>query len=415
MHREINRFPEGVINIPPSKSVAHRAVICAGLARGESRIHNVSDSMDILATVNCMKGLGVSSMFNKNLLEVYGRSHFAKSTMLDCGESGSTLRFLIPVAAVLSNEMYFTGQGRLMERPLTPYIEALGQKGVRLSLKGNVLSLNGSLQAGEFELTGDVSSQFVSGLLFALPLLKEDSRINITTPLQSASYVDLTISVMKHFGIDIVNEGYKHFYIRGGQDYNPQDFTVEADYSQAAFFLVASALGCECECRGLSENSLQGDKRILEILRECGAEIITTDQGGIIVKADRLKSTTVDVSDIPDLVPVLAVLFSFCEGTSYITNADRLRYKESDRLHSITTELNALGANICENNDSLTITGVKSLKGGKVKSWGDHRIAMALAVAAIKSENPVLLEQSESVSKSYPNFWEDFEKKSINN
>lgn len=408
--KEINLFPSGIIDMPPSKSAAHRAIICASLADGESVLKNISGSQDMTATLRCMRGLGMRCLPETDMVTIHGGFPKAEETLLDCGESGSTLRFLIPLASVLNGEISFTGQGRLMERPLTPYMDLLREKGVTMSFNEKTLTVKGPLRAGSFSLAGDVSSQFVSGLLFALPLLAEDSRIEMVSPLQSAPYVDLTIDVMKHFGVTVEHDEYRKFFIAGGQCYQPQRFSVESDYSQAAFFLAAGALGCKCECRGLSQTSKQGDKRILDLLRQCGAKITTSAEGGLIVTAEKLSAVTVDVSDIPDLVPPLAVLFTFCEGTSRIVNAGRLRLKESDRLSALTSELNAIGADIFQGEDSLTITGVKSLKGGKVKSWGDHRIAMALAAAAIRSENPVLLEGSDCVSKSYPNFWNDFEK-----
>ena len=388
---EINRIPKGIIKIPPSKSIAHRAIICAGLCRNDkSIIENISDSEDITATLNCMKALK------------------AGIETLDCGESGSTLRFLIPIAAAVTGEAVFCGRGRLMERPLTPYIEELDKKGVKIVGTNSSLKLKGRLQPGKFTLSGDISSQFVSGLLFALPLLNGDSEIEIITPLQSAPYVDLTVDVMKKFGVSVKTEGCKKFYIKGGQNYKPCSFHVEGDYSQAAFFLVAGALGAKCECVGLDKESLQGDKKIIDILERCGAKITETANGGITAAAEYLKPVTVDVSDIPDLVPPLAALFSFCNGVSHIENAGRLRYKESDRLSAVTQQLNAIGCDVFEGNDKLTIIGKKSITGGRAESQNDHRIAMAVAVASIKSKNPVFLWDYECVKKSYPGFWQDF-------
>jgi 3-phosphoshikimate 1-carboxyvinyltransferase len=408
----INLFPKGIIQIPPSKSVTHRAIICASLANEESVITNLSDSEDISATIECMKKLG--SCYIKNNDEAIIKGGLClKENLLDCIESGSTLRFLIPIALILQNEILFTGQGRLMERPLSIFTNELEKHGAAFTISDKILKVKGPINPGIYTLPGDISSQFISGLLLSLPLLHGDSVIRITTPLQSASYVELTLDIIKKFGIRVENKNYKEFIIPGNQHYTARKFMIEGDYSQAAFFLVASALGCSCECIGLDKYSLQGDKKIIDILKKCGVVIIETKNGGLIAKSEHLSAIEIDVSDIPDLVPPLAALLSFCKGTSKILNAGRLRFKESDRLHTIARELNKIGANITEHSDSLVIKGVQSFTGGHVESNGDHRIAMMLGVSSIKSKAPVILKDYECVSKSYPNFWQDFEKSEV--
>ncbi len=397
--KKVTLFPRGPVRIPPSKSVSHRALICAGLSDGPCYIENLAFSKDIEATRRCMAEL------RRSLSE-----KIPSSMPLDCGESGSTLRFLIPLAALLPFETRFTGRGRLMERPLGPYFGELERHGARLGFGGGVLRVCGPLTPGVFDVPGDISSQFVTGLLFALPLLDGDSEIRIASRLESAPYVDLTLDMMERFGVAADKGGYRSFGVRGGQKYRACDIAIEADYSQAAFFLVAGALGCDCECVGLSSDSKQGDREIIGILKACGAKLAGTDSGGLAARPGRLVAQTVDVSDIPDLVPPLAALLCFCEGTSRITNAGRLRHKESDRLAAVAEELNGLGANIAVDGDSLSITGVKALRGGRMSSRGDHRIAMMGAVAAIRSEGPVCIEGADCVAKSYPGFWRDFEK-----
>jgi 3-phosphoshikimate 1-carboxyvinyltransferase len=234
----------------------------------------------------------------------------------------------------------------------------------------------------------------------------------MTTPLESASYVDITLDVMKSFGVDVQHNDYTEFYIKGNQTYMPRSYTVEGDYSQSAFFLVAAALGCQCACGGLKQDSSQGDRKIIDILRQCGADV-SFQEGVLRVQSRTLTGVTVDISDIPDLVPPLGVLLSFCRGESRITNGIRLRYKESDRLTAVASELNKLGADIQEGEDYLLIRGVESFTGGLVDSWGDHRIAMMLAVAALKCTEPVLLTGSGSVAKSFPDFFEVFGKVSL--
>ncbi len=391
--RAVTMFPGGVIKAPPSKSAAHRAILCAGLALGESRIENLARSRDIDATAECV-----------SVLRRGGAT-------LECGESGSTLRFLLPVAAALSGGPYaFLGQGRLLDRPIGPYSAALGPHGVTLARRDGALVTAGSLRPGRFEVRGDVSSQFVSGLLFALPQLRGDSEILLTTPLQSKPYVDMTIGMMRAFGVTVTNEDHRRYWVRGGQSYRAAEIRVEGDYSQAAFFLVAGALGCPCAVAGLREDSLQGDRAIVELLRDFGASVTRDAFGALAARPGKLRARDVDISDIPDLAPPLAALMCFCEGTSRIVNAARLRHKESDRIASIAGALRALGAKVEEGGDYLAIEGRPALAGGTVDSAGDHRIAMMGAVAAARCTGQVLIRGADCVSKSYPNFWEDFEK-----
>jgi len=263
------------------------------------------------------------------------------------------------------------------------------------------------LKPGTFKLDGNVSSQFVTGLMVALPLLSADSIISMSSALESRAYIDLTLEVLESFGISIENDDYKQFIIKGNQSYKPTQIAVEGDYSQAAFWLAAGALSGDITCLGLKHNSRQGDKAIAEILQNSGARL-KRDNHSINTESSFLHAFEVDVSQYPDIAPILAVVAALSMGTSKITGAARLRIKESDRLRAIASELNKLGAEIYEDEDSLTITGVEALQGGEVDSWGDHRIAMALAVAAIKCKNSVVLHNSSVIDKSYPNFFDDY-------
>jgi 3-phosphoshikimate 1-carboxyvinyltransferase len=404
----INCLPEGIVKIPPSKSISHRALICAALA-GQSLVKNLGFSKDVQATLNCLKAMGAqfSEQNAKTLIEK-PISNPVADTVLDCGESGSTLRFLLPLALVFGVPLSFTGQGRLLERPLGEYLSRLTEKGGHFDTEKGFIHVSGSLHAGVFKLSGQISSQFVTGLLMALPLLKEDSEIIITSELESKAYVDLTVNVMQSFGVIIENRGYKHFIIKGGQSYKPCSYEVEGDFSAAAFFLVASALGCKVSCVGLNPASLQGDRAIIDIIKNCGGQVSFNEAGEFTATAAKLKAVSVDVKDIPDLVPPLTALLCFCEGESKITGAARLRFKESDRLHALATQFNALGAKIEELEDELIITGVEYLKGGVIDPHNDHRIAMAVAVASIKSTGLVKIAEPECVAKSYPAFWQDF-------
>lgn len=396
----------GDVIIPPSKSVSHRAIICASLCDGknESIIKNVIMSEDIKATIDAMKALGVKIKVETDINDRYKlivnkEKETVENAIINCNESGSTLRFLIPIALVLADKSEFTGSGRLIERPLDTYYRIFNEQGITYTNYNGKLPLKvtGKLKSSNFNIEGDISSQFISGLLFSLPLLDDDSKITITSELESKGYVDLTIDMLNKFGVNIVNNNYKEFIVKGKSRYEPTNYEVEADYSQGAFFLVAKALGNDVNSIGLNENSIQGDKKIVDIIDE--------------IKKSNSNEFTIDASQIPDLVPILAVLSSLSDGkTVNITNAKRLRIKESDRLNAISTQLNLLGADLTELDDGIIIKGKKVLKGGAtVNSFNDHRIAMSLAIAATKCEEEIILEGFEAVKKSYPSFWDDYQ------
>lgn len=401
---------QGEINIPSSKSIGHRAIICAALADGSSVIRNINLSKDIKATAGVLEALGAKISIKEGEIHVKGTNKLKCSdSELFCNESGSTLRFLIPVAMLQEETVTFTGRGKLVERPLTPFYNIMNEQGIYYKNNKGMLPLEikGLLKPGVFHIEGNVSSQFISGLMFALPLLNGDSDIIVEGNLESRPYIDLTLDVLREFGVNIDNYNYRKFSINGGQKYIPKDYIVEGDYSQAAFFLAAGLLNGEVLCTNLKKNSLQGDKEFINIAKRMGGNIIE-DINGVKTIQSQLKSTNIDASQVPDLVPILAVLASVSQGQTIIYNASRLRIKECDRLHAVTTELNALGANITEKEDSLIINGVKTLKGGKVNSWNDHRIAMSMTIASLVCENPVIIEDYKAIEKSYPHFYDDF-------
>ncbi len=404
----------GKVQVPPSKSVAHRALIAAALSGMPCTISNIVLSKDMQATLDCIKQMGIGFDFDPQKGEVFftGEQHEVEDILgLHCEESGSTLRFMIPITLLSGKRTVFSGKGRLMSRPQKPYMDIFREKGISCTLKGDKMVLDGKLESGIFSLPGDVSSQFVTGLMFALPLLDGDSEVVITTHMESKGYIDLTLSVLKEFGIRIINENYQRFVIPGGQSYCPVDYVVEGDYSQAAFFLVAGALGCDLVCSGLKEDSLQGDKKILELIERAGAKIVREENGDIrAVATGDMKCIEIDAREIPDLVPVLAVLCGFLSGESRIINAGRLRMKESDRLAAISQELSRLGLDIEEGEDYLKIQGTQVLAGETVSAWNDHRIAMSMAIAACRCEGDVLIDGGEkAVQKSYPDFFEVYE------
>ncbi len=403
----------GKVKAPPSKSFAHRAVISAFLSGGECTVRNLSLSDDIQATLSCITKLGAKVEFDEEKKTAFisrDADRLKKKVCLDCCESGSTLRFFIPIALCLCENVEFVGTGRLLKRPLRPYFDIFDKLGIAYKKEADRLMITGRLTAGEFYLDGSLSSQFLTGLLFALPLLDGDSRIIIEGGLSSRGYIDITLEVLKKYGIKIENENYRAFTVKGNQKYKQRNYTVEGDFSQAAFFLVAGAVGCNVTCTGLNENSFQGDKKILDLIESTGAKIekigVSRFKG---IATSVMHGITIDADEIPDLVPILAVLLTFCKGESRIINAGRLRIKESDRLAAICAELKKMGADIEEGEDFLIIKGRQVLCGAEVSSHNDHRIAMAVAIAACRAEGPVTINGApKSVQKSYPNFFEDY-------
>ncbi|MCI1476933.1 MAG: 3-phosphoshikimate 1-carboxyvinyltransferase [Clostridium beijerinckii] len=409
----------GEVKIPPSKSMAHRAVICAALGDGVSKVTNIDYSDDIIATIEAMRALGAKITKKEDYLEVYGvnspenieANSVKEQRTIDCNESGSTLRFLVPIAALFDGVNRFVGRGNLGKRPLDTYYKIFDEQGIKYSYKDGILDLKteGKLKAGEFKMQGNISSQFITGLLFTLPLLDGDSKIIITTEMESKGYIDLTLSAIKDFGVEIINNNYEEFIIKGNQSYKSIDYRVEGDYSQAAFFFCADALSSNIVLNDLKLDSLQGDKEVIDILQRMGLKLNNKDNGLIGSASLGLKSTIIDGSQCPDIIPVVSLVAALSEGTTEIINAGRLRIKECDRLAAVTSELNKLGAKIIEKEEGLIIEGVKELK-GNVEVWShkDHRIAMTMAIASIMCKEPIILKDYECVSKSYPQFWDDF-------
>ncbi len=393
----------GSVNAVASKSHAHRLLIAAALSKRPAEVSIRTTSQDIEATRACLKQLK------------------AGIPVLDCGESGSTLRFLLPVIMALKEEAIFLGSGRLPQRPISPLKEEMEAHGCSFSNKHRtkgaaqeICHIKGRLQGGLFTLPGNVSSQYITGLLFALPLLEKDSWIQITSPLESRSYVDLTLDVLKNFQIDIYTEekeGLLTFKIKGRQQYlPPETLEAEGDWSNMAFWVAAGVLSKESGIigRGVNLKSLQGDCAILNLARRMGGEI-QEKRDSFLALAKPLRGIHIDASAIPDLVPVLSVMAATAKGTTHIHHAERLRLKESDRLAAMHDCLTRVGADVTEEPGGLIIKGVDSLKGGTVSGYNDHRIVMAMSIASIVSENPIIIEGSEAVNKSYPGFFDDFQ------
>ena len=370
-------------------------MICAALAEGESVIRNVAFSQDIRATLGCVSALGAKwTDLGRGVIQIEGiggKEYRGELPRLDCGESGSTLRFFLPIALAVAGGAVFTGRGRLMQRPQKPYFDLFDGMGIEYEQKGDVLKVKGRLRAGQYRLPGNVSSQFFTGLLFALPLLDGKSEMIPTTELESLDYIRMTIQAQELAGLEPPGRENSGFVVKG-QSYRPMEVSVEADWSQAGFWYAARALGSDVEICGMSDASLQGDKRIAEFARLLSRE----------------GDAEIDVSQCPDLVPPLAAMAAVRKGDCRITGAARLRIKESDRLATVTAALNALGAKVEEYPEELLIHGVDVLRGGAViNCCNDHRIAMMCAVAATRCRGgDTVLLGAECVRKSYPDFWQ---------
>ena len=396
----------GTITAPPSKSMAHRAVLCAALAEGRSHITNLEFSKDISATLGAAAQLCARVRTGADDAVVEGLGHFVPlAAPVDCCESGSTLRFLIPIASLTGQAVSFTGRGRLMERPQSVYEALYREQGLRFEQSASGLTVEGALTPGEYRLAGNVSSQFISGLLFALPLLSGASVIRITPPFESRSYVDLTLRALADFGVRAAFTDENTIAVPGGQAYRPCAYTVEGDYSQAAFLAVLGAARGGVAVTGLREDSLQGDRAILDILARCGARIIRTD-GAALFEKSALRGTEIDLADCPDLGPVLMVLGALCKGETVIRNAARLRMKESDRIAAMEQELRKMGAELFSTQDTVTVRGGALHGTDGLYGHNDHRVVMALAVAAYAAGVPAAIGGAEAVNKSWPDFFE---------
>ncbi|MBQ8922667.1 MAG: 3-phosphoshikimate 1-carboxyvinyltransferase [Oscillospiraceae bacterium] len=403
----------GTVRAIPSKSDAHRKLICAACSENGGFLPlRAPFCDDIAATIRCLRSLGADFREADDGLFVTPVRRQAHA-LLDCGESGSTLRFLLPVAMCLCGSISVTGAGRLPERPIRTLTDAMSAHGVQFSQASLPLDAAGSLRGGVYEIPGNISSQFLSGLLMALPLCAEDSIIRLTTPLQSAAYVDMTLQTLRLFGAEIaVSEtgGIPEYRIKGKQMLHfPEHIEIDGDWSNAAFWLTAGALQADSPLTvsGLSPDSTQGDKAICGILQQAGAEI-SERCGAVTVSCNRALNFDVSMEEIPDLLPILAVRAALsAEGASHFLHAERLRLKESDRLTATANLLRAIGGRVDELPDGLTVYGGQLL-GGTVDAQNDHRLVMAAAIAALRCGQPVTILGAEAVNKSYPGFFDDY-------
>lgn len=399
----------GTIKLPPSKSMAHRLIICASLAKGRSTISNVAYSVDIQTTIEGMKALGAKIQCLEDSLIIDGIEDFhqCQASVIECNESGSTLRFLIPLFSLTEKKITFVGKGRLMERPQKIYEQIFQEKQLFFKQDSFGIQIQGALPSGHYTVPGNVSSQFISGLLFILPLLNEDSYIHIQEPFESKSYIDLTLQAMRDFHVHAEFRDDHTLYVKGNQHYQPCNISVEGDFSQFAFFGVAAAINHDLHIQGVSHDSLQGDKQILDILKDFQADVKETDDGYMIRKSE-LKGNLIDLANCPDLGPIACVLGMFAQGTTKIIHAQRLRLKESDRILAMETELAKFGCQIQSDEDSITIIGGCHAPSVPLSGWKDHRIVMALSMACTMLSGTI--EGTEAIAKSYPNFYEDCQK-----
>ena len=395
----------GELSPPPSKSVLHRYIIASSLAKGISKIENISFSEDIIATIEAMKKLGAKIEQKENYLLIDGSDTFKnlnENIEIDCNESGSTLRFLFPLSIVEENKVLFKGRGKLFKRPMTPYFENFEKYKIKHSyIDENKILLEGQLKSGIYEIDGNISSQFITGLLFSLPLLEGESKIIINGKLESSNYIDISLECLSKFGIKIINNSYQKFIIEGNQSYKVGNYHTEADYSQAAFFLVANAIGSKIKINDLNENSLQGDKKIIDYISE-------------IDNWNSKDTLVLDGSETPDIIPILSLKAAVSGKKIEIVNIERLRIKESDRLKATVEELSKLNFDLIEKKDSILINSRENFEVNKnekvvsLSAHSDHRIAMMIAIAATCYDGEILLDNLDCVKKSYPNFWEVF-------
>jgi 3-phosphoshikimate 1-carboxyvinyltransferase len=413
--RRSKRFG-GEVYAPPSKAYTHRMTIAALLSDGLSKILNPLYSDDTQATLEAIEAFGAETKLEENCWTIKGTIQLkTPNRPINCGESGATLRFMIPIAALASGSSTFILGESLRRRPIEPLLRSLKQLGAECNLQlsektATVKVQGGGIRGGETSIRGDVSSQFISGLLFACPLAEEDTEINVTTPLESRNYVQMTMEVLDQHGVKVsASKDLRKLRVPCNQSYVPCHHEVPGDFSSAAFLLTAAAItSSRVKVKNLNPHTKQGDKAIVDILEKMGSKITVKDEY-VEVEGKQLKAIDVDAKDIPDLVPVCAVLACYSKGASKLYNARRLRYKESDRLSSLYAELKKMGADITITEDGLIIRGPCPLHGATINPHNDHRIAMACAIAALGASGETMIQNSECVKKSYPNFFDDLQ------
>ena len=395
-----NKNLSGEISAITSKSYAHRAIFCGALAGGESVIEIYDLSKDIEASLNAVKSLGVDVKKIGNKFYFAPPEKFEGPVTLDVNESGSTLRFLLPVISVLGLDAKVIRRGSLIGRTNSVYFEEFPKHGVEIREEGDSIYLSGKLKDFNFTLPGNISSQFISGLMLASGLCQEDFNIRLTSETESKPYIQMTIDVMKNFGVEVSED--KNSYTCMGK-FSPINYVVEKDWSNALFFLAAGV-----KVKGLNKNSVQGDRKALEFLKDLGYVNISKDEFKLKKINDAKKKVTLDAKNIPDAVPILSVVAAHSNTETEVINIKRLRLKESDRVKSTVEMLENLGVKVKLFEDSFSFRGVENFKSAKVNTYNDHRIAMAASIAATFADGPITINDSQCVEKSYKNFFRDF-------
>jgi len=406
----VPRFRKGSLNIPTSKSDGQRSLLAAALVKGESTLTNLGHSHDELSMLKTIEQLGaIVNKKNENTYLIDGIDSFPKYASINIGESGLGIRLITSVCAANDGQFKIEGKGSLTERPMNFFTETLPQFGVKINSNDNYIPLfvEGPMIGNKVVIDGSLSSQYLSGLLMALPLLKEDSEL-IVTDLKSIPYVQMTLNTLNKFGIEIENDSFKHFKIKGNQIYKPTNYTIESDWSSASYWLIASAIGMDIKITGLQMGSLQADKELLNAFLAANCSVINT-QNGLKIEGTKRTPFVFDATHCPDLFPALAVFAAYCNGTSSIKGVERLKHKESDRGIVLQTEFKKLGVHIELNGDEMLVHGTGKVNGGTIHSNNDHRIAMCFAIAGCFAEDTITVEQAEAVGKSYPDFWKDLE------
>lgn len=401
---------QGELTAVPSKSSAHRKLVCAALAQNTTLVKNVGKSDDVLATIAGLVAMGATiTPCGEDVLvtPIHQAKCTTKQPTIHCAESGATFRFLLPVALALFEKTSFTAEGNLPNRPFSAFAKVLQAHGVMFHAEKLPFTTTGCLQNGVYEVPANISSQFISGLLLALPLLKEDSEIRFTTEVESGGYIDMTLAVLNEFSIKIHPTG-TGFFIKGGQVFtSPKETVVEGDYSSAAFYLCGAVLTGKITLQGLQKTSFQPDRAVVSILQAFGATVIEEEEK-ITAEKGKLKGITIDASPIPDLIPALAVVAAKAHGETVFYNIERLRYKESDRATAIVEMLQGLGVKTALTQTTLTVQGQPDFSGGTLNNFLDHRMAMSIAIAGAAANEAVIMEHPQVVSKSYPTFYEDY-------
>jgi len=408
--KPLDKLKKNVIDVPGSKYIANRVLMLAALADGESTISNVPNNNDIGHAIDALKNFGIDIQQTGNVLKIQGTGGKIHpiSDIINVGESGTLMRFITAVSALSETKVTITGSKRITERPVEHLIDALGQIGIKCESPTGcppVSIQGGKFTGGEIKVKGNISSQFISGLLLVAPFAEGDLKITLTSELVSVKYVDMTIKMMEEFGVKVQRDGYKQFIITNGQKYQSRDFIIPGDWSSASYFLASAAqLQDKITIINMDLNSTQGESKFYNVLEKMGCDVELGENSITLTSTNKLNGVDIDMGNMPDVAQTLAAIAPYAEGKTTIRNIEHLRYKECDRVEETANELRKIGGNVSTTKDSITIEP-SQLNGGLVETHNDHRMAMSFALCGLKSEN-VVINNPEVSSKSFPNYWE---------